>query len=1095
MATTRVASHRSSVASPLIAGGCLFLTGFVALVCEICWIRKASLAFSAVLAVFFAGLALGSYVVGLYSPRTARPLRVYAWLEMGVGLWAILSPTLFSLTDAIYGTIYPHVLHSVPLLALARVVAVTIVILPATTLMGGSLPLFCRQYVQHPQRILRGVGVLYGLNTLGAVAGSAACGFWLIPHLGVNTSIYLAGLLNLLVSTIAFRLARGPALELEKTATARALSPGDIEPLTAQQSRPVILAWLFFGVGFVALAHEVLWTRYLSLWMPNTVYTYTLTLSVVLLGIVLGSLLAAAVSDRVRWRAGLFGAAQVASGVAVMMVMQLRPAWWGDWLNPVSVGRQLGVITLVMLLPAILSGLSFPLAVRLIVHNASETGSGVGRMGAVNMVGGIAGSLLAGFAALPWLGLQTTLFLTTGLSLFIGIVAWWTLKPGPSWRVRFSWAAISVLLWAAVPYFCRTQLPQDFLATEGTLVDYREGIGANVAVVRKGDILQLEINRTWQGQNRKNHQVMAAHIPALLHGDPKSVLVIGLGTGQTARSFLLHDIQRLDCVEIEDGLVDLVAQHFESAWMNDPRVHLIVEDGRNYVTHTSDQYDLISIEVGQIYRPRVASFYTADFYERVRSRLRPGGLVCQFLPIEFFGPGEFRTLLATMLEVFPQSVLWYNTAELLLIGTEGQQFRLDPDRLKTRIADDARLKQELDYAYWGGPSYYLSRPEVFLAGFLCGPEQLQEVGEGGDIYRDDRPYLEYVGLLGATGAEDTVALVRSHLSPLRTVLEGSSADSLTAVGAIRRQNLQSILAQMAVSRGQDLEAAGLLRDAALEYGQALRAMPDHPRANFRMAALLQSQRRPRDAMTFYRRGLATKPDDVQARHRLAVALAAAGETAQAEQEFRQLLAAQPDHAAANFQLGTLLQAAGRLSEAADHYETSLRSDPDQVDAHVQLAGILFVRQRPEEAIRHYQEALKLDRRSADVHVRLGWALATVGRLDEALEHFRKTLELAPQDATALGGAAWILATHPDSNRRDPEQAVAWAESAWQETRQQDPQVADVLAAAYAAAGRFEQAVHMAEQALQLANSLQKAELAARIQERLTLYRQRQPFVQ
>jgi tetratricopeptide (TPR) repeat protein len=719
------------------------------------------------------------------------------------------------------------------------------------------------------------------------------------------------------------------------------------------------------------------------------------------------------------------------------------------------------------------------------------------------------------------------------------------------------------LLWAAIPYFCRTQLPQDFLATEGTLVDYREGIGANVSVVRKGDLLQLEINRTWQGQNRKNHQVMAAHIPALLHGDPKSVVVIGLGTGQTARSFLVHDIQRLDCVEIEDGLVDLVAKHFESAWMRDPRVHLIVEDGRNYVTHTSDQYDLISIEVGQIYRPRVAAFYTADFYERVRSRLRPGGLVCQFLPIEFFGPGEFRTMVATMLQVFPQSVLWYNTAELLLIGTEGQQIMLDPERLETRIAENTRLKQDLDYAYWGGPSYFLSRPEVFLAGFLCGPEQLRKLSEGGDTYRDDRPYLEYVGLQGTTGAEDTVALVRSHLSPLPTVVEGSSADSLAAARTVRRQNLQAILAQMAVSRGQDLEAADLLRDAALEYYQALRAMPDHPRANFRLAALLESQGRHRDAIAFYRRGLAARPNDARARHSLAIALATAGEPAQAEQEFRQVLAVQPDHPAANYQLGVLLQADGRLPEAAEHYETSLRSNPNQIDAHVSLAGIRLVQQRPEEAIVHYQEALKQDRRSADLHVRMGWALATAGRLeeatacfeealqlqpglprahlglgnvlmaaghldqaveayqraaaldsnlveahrslaclmqnanrwDEALEHFRKTLQLAPYDATALGGAAWILATHPDANRRDPKQAVAWAERAWQETQQQDPQVADVLAAAYAAAGQFEQAVPTAEQALQLANALQRDELAARIQQRLTLYRQGQPFVQ
>ena len=537
--------------------------------------------------------------------------------------------------------------------------------------------------------------------------------------------------------------------------------------------------------------------------------------------------------------------------------------------------------------------------------------------------------------------------------------------------------------------------------------------------------------------------------------------------------------------------------------------------------------------------------------------------MCQFLPIDFFGPEEFRTMVATFLHVFPQSVLWYNTSELLLIGTEGQPITLNSQQLKTRIADGSPLKQDMDFAYWGGPSYYLSRPDVFLAGFLCGPEQLRKLSVGGDIYRDDRPYLEYVTLLGPSDARDTVSLLRRHLSSFSTVVEGSSDEWLAAARALREQNLREIAAFMAVSRGQLLEAEGRARDAVLEYQQALKEMPGHPQANLSIAALLELQGRHRNAIPYYRRALTTKPNDVRARHKLAIALAAAGEPAQAEQEFRQVLAAQPDHAAANFQLGVLMQAEGRLPEAAQYYQTSLRSDPAQADAHVSLAGILLVQQRPEEAILHYQEALKQDPGNADVHVRLGWALAMMGRPEQAtacfrqalqlqprlarahlglgnvlmssghpdqaaeaylraaaldpnlveahlslaylmqnskrwqqaLEHFRKALQLAPHDPTALSGAAWILATHPEATQRDPQQAVAWAELAWQVTRQQDPQVADVLAAAYAAAGQFERAVPIAEQALQLANSRQLDELAAQVRQHLALYRQGQAFVQ
>ncbi len=226
MASPRVASNRSSAVTLLIAGSCLFVTGLVALVYEICWIRKASLAFgsatwalSAVLAVFFAGLALGSYVVGVYSPRTARPLRVYAWLEMGVGLLAILSPTLFQLTDCDLRddlSACPPLRTALDTHSAGRGHDRD----PAGDDVDGRKPAVVLPAVRAaPRRISRGVGLLYGLNTLGAAVGSAVCGFWLIPHIGVNASIYLAGGLNL--AGRLDRIPAGPGIGLGDRATCR----------------------------------------------------------------------------------------------------------------------------------------------------------------------------------------------------------------------------------------------------------------------------------------------------------------------------------------------------------------------------------------------------------------------------------------------------------------------------------------------------------------------------------------------------------------------------------------------------------------------------------------------------------------------------------------------------------------------------------------------------------------------------------------------------------------------------------------------------------------------------------------------------------
>ncbi len=1173
MASGSTVAERSEKLWLLLAVGCFFLTGMFSLVYEVCWIRKASLAFgsatwalSAVLAVFFAGLALGSYVLGVYSSRVARPLRVYGWLEVGVALAAIASPTLFQWTDRVYGAIYPHVFHSVPLLTATRLALITVIILPATTLMGGSLPLFCRQFVRRSGQVTRGVGWLYGLNTLGAAGGGAVGGFWLIPHVGIDSSIYLAGLLNLAVGLSALRisgrLSAGVGPVPIDSQSAREPGGPVSSPSVAATRSPRVLMILFFGVGFVALANEVLWTRYLSLWMPNTVYTYTLTLTVVLLGIVLGSLVSAAISRRVRRPLAWFGAAQVACGLSVMLAMQLRPAWWGEWLTPVSVPEQLTVIVLVMLIPAVLSGLSFPLAVGLLVRDADEAASAAGRLAAVNIVGGIVGSLLTGFVLLPLSGIQTSLFVITAVSLSIGIVAWWSLGQQSARYLRAGWTLVSLLLWGAIPYYCDTQLPQDFLATDAELVDFREGITDNVAVVRQGDTLQLEVNRMWQGQDRKNHQIMAAHIPALLHGDPKRVLVIGLGTGQTAGSFLAYDVERLDCLEIEDGMVDLVEQYFDSTWMHDSRVQLIVEDGRNYVTHTADTYDIISIEVGQIYRPRVASFYTWDFYEQIRSRLRPGGLVCQFVPIEFLGPAEFRTMVRTFLQVFPQSILWYNTSELLLLGSSDTSRQFDPERFQAFLDSHPQLKQELDYAYWDGPSRYLSRPEVFLAGFLAGPQELQAMSEGGSVYRDERPYLEYLPLTGRGATSEMIALLRQHLAPLTQITAADSDQLLADSRTIRQQNLGAVLARLAANRGQAYESAGMLTEAALEYQQALAEMPEYPRANLRLAELLQSQQRMGEAVPFLRRVLAADPHDLSTMFQLASALAAVGDQPGAKKLFAQLLEQRPEHAQANLRLGMLLQADGQLSEAIDCFRRSLQANPHLVEAHLGWAGTLILQQQLDDAIEHYQLAAKLSPQDADIQVKLGWAWAMAGKhqqaqecfqaalrlqpgaarahlgmgnvllstgeleqaaqayrralaldpqlaeahialafllqnadqLTPALQHLQSALREVPNDPAALTGAAWILATHSDAAQRNPQQAITLAQRAWQVTGRQDPQAGQVLAAAYAAAGQFDVAIDVAQQAHALAQQLSIDPLARQLQQQLERYRQGKPCV-
>jgi spermidine synthase len=913
----------------IVAIGCLVVSGFAGLVYEVCWIRQASLAFgsttfalSSVLAIFFAGLAIGSFLFGRVAQRTQRPLFLYAGVEILLALFALASPVAFHCVDSLYGPVYRTLSGAALPLFTVRILLLTLVLLPPTVLMGGSLPLFCRQFVTRRDRIAGTVGFLYGANTLGAAAGCAVTGLVLLPQLGVSTAIYLAAVLNILVGVIASLLGLRAAQLPDHQERTGSPTSSRKSHLARRQRR--LVAGLFCLTGLVALGLEVVWTRFLALLVRNSVYTYTITLTVVLVGIVLGSLLASRLFDRRLPRAVSFGALQVLTGLSVLTLMLLPVAFW----------RGLGAgwipVLVLMLAPAVFSGAALPLANRMVLDDPLLSAASVGRMVALNTLGGIVGALLIGFIGLPAWGLDASLKILTGLALAGGFAAWLWLDSNVPRRLRYGLVAASALVWFAIPLLSGSRLPADFLAPREKLVDYREGYTASLAVVRSKGALQLEIDRLWQGKDVKNHQIMAAHVPMLAHSSPFEVLVVGVGTGQTASRFLMYDITRLDCVDIEPVIFPFIREYFDADWMRDGRVTTIGDDGRTYLAHSRSKYDLISLEVGQVFRPGVAAFYTTEFYTQAAARLNSGGMLSQFVPLSFFGLAEFRSVVRTFLDTFPLSFLWYNSAELLLIGLKSEHFRLDLDRIHL-VAENPVLYGDLQYSQWGGPEHWLNQPTNFLAGFLCGPRELSLLAADAPAYSDDRPTLAYATSRVKAGQRlevESVQWLRRHLTPVSTLLDGDLTESeATAVAEMRERNLRDIVATAYLRTVEELQATMTPGRAIESLEVALQWNRDNAVSNRMMGDALTLVRRFPQAEQYYTTALRLRDDDPLARRGLGLVLLQIGRADAAIPHLERVVHRLPDDPAAHNYLGAALAQQGRLAEAIHHFEVSVRLRP------------------------------------------------------------------------------------------------------------------------------------------------------------------------
>lgn len=751
-----------------------FLSGFCALIYQTLWLRLLALVFgvtvyaaSTVLASFMSGLAVGSLLAGYVAERTKHPLRLFGFAELLVGITALLTPWALDTVTRLYMGWYPSLAGHLTQLTLVRFLLSFSVLLLPTVLMGSTLPLVLKSALGGNRDVGQRIGLLYGINTTGAIAGALLAGFVLIPGIGLQAAFRLAASLNALIGIaalvastrtdgvseeVAVALGRRAAETVPSVDQGRRLHPDDAEA-SAFTRRAVLLV---FGLsGAVSLALEVLWFRVLVIFLRPTTYSFTLMLGTVLSGIAIGSYLASPILKRGRnllaWLAGLeLGIAVLALssfqglGLTVYSIGWLRRSLTDSpvlaYLSPLLVASLLAILPTALLL-----GMAFPIGLRVWAGTATDDGRAAKLAGifySVNVCGAIIGAAGAGFVLIPRLGSIGTLLALASVTLAGAL-----LLVVPLWRSQRRVAlTMTVVALAIFGTLAALQVdPFEVALTNFHRNERRiwreEGVQTSVAIherrtgVRAQDRMRIMY---LDGMHQSNDLHTFGHsrigfLPTALHPNPTRALVVGLGAGTTPGAIAMFPNVQVDVVELS-GTVVKGARFFRAAnrdVLARPNVHLRVDDGRNFLLLSPPkQYDIITADIILPRHAGAANVYSVQYFELVKRALKDDGIVLQWNGGDT--ATEYALILRTFRQVFPEMTLWGDGS--LMVGMKGR-LSVDLDAYRRKLADP-RLRKVLE-------GFNLDGEDKLLRQFVGSPEDARALVGDGPVTTDDLPLVEY----------------------------------------------------------------------------------------------------------------------------------------------------------------------------------------------------------------------------------------------------------------------------------------------------------------------------------------------------------------
>ncbi len=989
--------------------GILFvISGALGLIYQIVWFKYLSLflgnttyAQTIVLATFMGGLAIGAFWWGRSADKSKQRLSLYAWLELGIGVYCLLYPSFLSfLKDSFVYVVQSLSLpsDSAVVLVLKLIVSLVSLLLP-TILMGGTLPILVRFISERVEESGKNTAILYFLNSLGAVGGSLLAGFFFIRLLGLSTTIYVAATANILIGFAAWTLGRR---SVHEASTRSEVQHNEGAHFSQHQA---FLAFLTAGVsGLAAMMYEVAWVRLLIPVLGSSTYSFSLMLVSFISGITIGSIIVWSVIERVKDLFRLLAYCQLGVVLSLLVTLPLYARvpfyfWHAAFLfnrsettYPIFLALEFVFAFLVMVVPTIFLGMTLPIASRINTKSFEVLGKSIGNIFSFNTVGTVVGSLLAGLILIPIIGVKHTIEVGIAFNLTMGILI---LLSNEKISTRWKTVTLSFVGLSLVPYLVFAGAWSKGLSLSGVfrlisgnvapartyeefqsgneatrVLYYKEGTTATVAVIegefQKNPQNVMLINGKADASSVGDlpTQMLLAHVPMLTHPNPRTALVIGFGSGVTVGSSLAYPLKNVDCVEISPEVIE-ASQYFNDVNrrpLEDPRLRVYIDDALAFLKVTQKTYDVIISEPSNPWIAGIGNLFTLEFFEECKRRLNPNGLMVQWFHLYEMDDPLLKLVLRTYRAAFPIVTMWQiQTSDILIIGSKANtelDFGLIDERMKQqKVMEDLNRIQIPNLA-------------TLLSLQILSPNSVRDYAGVADLNTEDMPRLEY--------SAPQAFFVNQGVKELSRLDERMSVGNTDLFLAQRIQ--QKVLSD------EELRSIGILHTRPirgnLTFGYTI--LSDYNLRHPNDLAVLQHLadasdllRRPEDGLAFRKQIAGMLPNDANA-------LESYGWQKYIYERTR----------------GTVI-GGFETQEFEKLFRRSIELTRDTVDRfRVRLADMFFGTQQYQKAVDNYRRALQIrETYTADTHIRQDILLLQLARGLYELGHTDRALGFALQ-ATA-----------------------------------------------------------------------------------------------